>query len=90
MRPKTLPGSAGIVDLEAEGVPGGGLSLTFYDPVDGFPFHLVWGQRGREEEGEKQGGDCLPVLQYNFVRVFGLIPLLSPIFITALCRPKLD
>ncbi|KAL4772057.1 cytochrome P450 [Aspergillus nidulans var. acristatus] len=63
---KTLPGSAGIVDLEAEGVPGGGLSLTFHDPVDGFPFHLVWGQRGREEEGEKQGEDCLPVLQYNF------------------------
>ncbi|KAL4748420.1 hypothetical protein BDW72DRAFT_214807 [Aspergillus terricola var. indicus] len=63
---ETLPGSAGIVNLEAEGVPGGGLSLTFHDPVDGFPFHLVWGQRGREEEGEMQGEDGLPVLQYNF------------------------
>lgn len=76
---QTLPGSEGIVDLEAEGVPGGGLSLTFHDPVDRFPFHLVWGQRGREEEGENQGGNGLPVLQYNFVRVLNLIPLLSAI-----------
>ncbi|KAL8403587.1 hypothetical protein RB594_008735 [Gaeumannomyces avenae] len=24
--------------------PGGGKGVTFYDPVDGFPFHLVYGQ----------------------------------------------
>lgn len=24
--------------------PGGGKAVTFYDPVDGFPFHLVHGQ----------------------------------------------
>ncbi|EPE06509.1 glyoxalase family protein [Ophiostoma piceae UAMH 11346] len=24
--------------------PGGGRAVTFYDPVDGFPFHLVYGQ----------------------------------------------
>ncbi|CAN8103215.1 unnamed protein product [Discula destructiva] len=26
-------------------VPGGGKAVTFYEPVDGFPFHLIWGQQ---------------------------------------------
>jgi hypothetical protein len=25
--------------------PGQGMCVTFYDPVDGFPFHIVWGQQ---------------------------------------------
>jgi hypothetical protein len=29
---------------ELRDAPGGGKCVTFYDPVDGFPFHLVYGQ----------------------------------------------
>ncbi|KAJ9161694.1 Glyoxalase/Bleomycin resistance protein/Dihydroxybiphenyl dioxygenase [Coniochaeta hoffmannii] len=29
---------------ELKDAPGGGKCVTFYDPVDGFPFHLVYGQ----------------------------------------------
>lgn len=39
---ETLPGASAVYDLED--APGGGKCVTFPDPVDGFPFHLVWGQ----------------------------------------------
>lgn len=63
---KTLPGATGVVnmDLDEGNVPGGGLRVTFTDPIDGFSFHLVWGQRGLEAPGDN---GSLPVLQYNLV-----------------------
>lgn len=38
---ETLPKATPIHELNA---PGGGMRVTFYDPVDNFPFHLVHGQ----------------------------------------------
>jgi len=63
-------------------LPGGGKRVTFYDPVDGFPFHLVYGQTpvALEDPG-------FPALKYNYVscsvaRPFdpldGLLTLRSP------------
>lgn len=39
---ETLPKATKVYDLSD--APGGGKGVTFYDPVDGFPFHLVHGQ----------------------------------------------
>lgn len=39
---KTIPGATPVHEMQEE--PGGGLRVTFEDPVDGFPFHLVYGQ----------------------------------------------
>ena len=39
---ETLPNATPI--YEPKDVPGGGKYVTFIDPVDGFPFHLVYGQ----------------------------------------------
>lgn len=39
---KTIPGATPVHEMQEE--PGGGLRVTFKDPVDGFPFHLVYGQ----------------------------------------------
>lgn len=39
---ETLPKATKIYELED--APGKGRAVTFYDPVDGFPFHLVYGQ----------------------------------------------
>lgn len=39
---ETLPGASAVYELED--APGGGKCVTFPDPVDGFPFHLVWDQ----------------------------------------------
>ncbi|KAL5349987.1 hypothetical protein ACLOAV_005023 [Pseudogymnoascus australis] len=36
-----LPSATAIYSLDA---PGGGKGVTFYDPIDKFPFHLVYGQ----------------------------------------------
>lgn len=56
---QTLPGASKVYELlEA---PGGGLCVTFRDPVDGFPFHLVYGQSLEEETR------TLPQLKYNYV-----------------------
>lgn len=56
---QTLPGASKVYELlEAPGV---GLCVTFRDPVDGFPFHLVYGQRLEEETR------ALPQLKYNYV-----------------------
>lgn len=40
---KTLHNATEVHEMLDE--PGGGLRVTFFDPVDGFPFHLVYGQR---------------------------------------------
>ncbi|KAK4226603.1 Glyoxalase/Bleomycin resistance protein/Dihydroxybiphenyl dioxygenase [Podospora fimiseda] len=37
----TLPKATPVQDADT---PGGGKIVTFYDPVDGYPFHLVYGQ----------------------------------------------
>jgi len=39
---QTLPNATAVHEMTEE--PGGGFRVTFYDPVDGFPFHLVHGQ----------------------------------------------
>lgn len=39
---KTIPGATLVHEMQEE--PGGGLRVTFKDPVDNFPFHLVYGQ----------------------------------------------
>ncbi|KAL7629153.1 hypothetical protein AAE478_000672 [Parahypoxylon ruwenzoriense] len=39
---QTLPKATKVYELED--APGGGKGVTFYDPVDGYPFHLVHGQ----------------------------------------------
>lgn len=54
---KTLPRATGVHDLDG---PGGGKRVTFFDPIDGFPFHLVHGQT------EVPHGDDLPELSYNY------------------------
>ncbi|OTB06025.1 hypothetical protein M426DRAFT_10160 [Hypoxylon sp. CI-4A] len=38
-----IPGATPIYELSD--APGGGKGVTFYDPVDGFPMHLVHGQQ---------------------------------------------
>ncbi|KAK4175408.1 Glyoxalase/Bleomycin resistance protein/Dihydroxybiphenyl dioxygenase [Triangularia setosa] len=54
---KTLPKATPILDSDA---PGGGKRVTFRDPVDDFPFHLVYGQTPIEKSAH------LPELEYNF------------------------
>ncbi|MBE3044505.1 hypothetical protein IMZ48_18440 [Candidatus Bathyarchaeota archaeon] len=57
---KTLPNATGIYELED--VPGGGKCVTFKDPVDGWPFHLVFGQEGVEASAPE-----FPELRINYV-----------------------
>ncbi|KAK3186650.1 hypothetical protein K4F52_004691 [Lecanicillium sp. MT-2017a] len=54
---KTLPKASAVETLDA---PGGGQRVTFYDPVDGFPFHLVYGQK------EEEPGKDYAELDYNY------------------------
>jgi hypothetical protein len=49
---------------ELTDAPGGGKCVTFYDPVDGFPFHLVHGQTPVEATDP-----CFPVLKVNYVSI---------------------
>lgn len=43
---KVLSKEARATDVyELKDAPGGGKCVTFYEPVDGIPFHLVWGQQ---------------------------------------------
>lgn len=56
---KTLPGATEPYDMKS--APGGGRAVTFYDPCEGFPFHLVYGQTPAEDE------TLFPELDYNFV-----------------------
>ncbi|KND93030.1 Metapyrocatechase 2 [Tolypocladium ophioglossoides CBS 100239] len=54
---QTLPNATKVYKLAD--APGGGHCVTFKDPVDGFPFHLVYGQAS-------DNATALPQLQYNF------------------------
>lgn len=56
---QTLPGASKVYELKE--APGEGHCVTFIDPVDGFPFHLVYGQ---SLAGETR---ALPQLKYNYV-----------------------
>lgn len=53
----TLPDATPIHDSDA---PGGGKRVTFYDPVDHFPWHLVYGQTALEIT------NSFPELEFNF------------------------
>ncbi|KAI1822263.1 Glyoxalase/Bleomycin resistance protein/Dihydroxybiphenyl dioxygenase [Xylaria intraflava] len=44
---ETLPGASEIYELTD--APGGGRCVTFLDPVDGYPMHLVHGQESAEK-----------------------------------------
>lgn len=55
---KFLPGASEIYQMEDS--PGGGSCVTFLDPVDKFPFHLVYGQTLVELSA------LLPELDYNY------------------------
>lgn len=57
-----LPKEAKATDVYELKTPGGGKAVTFYDPVDGFPFHLVYGQTPVEPRDPK-----FPVLKINYV-----------------------
>lgn len=60
---KILPKEAKATDVyDLKDVPGGGKAVTFYDPVDGFPFHIVWGQQMAEPLSLE-----LPEVKPNFV-----------------------
>ncbi len=60
---KTLPEECKATEVhEMTGLPGGGKRVTFYDPVDGFPFHLIHGQTPVEREDRE-----FPSLKYNYV-----------------------
>ncbi|KAI0101514.1 glyoxalase [Nemania sp. FL0031] len=43
---ETLPKASAIYELED--APGGGRGVTFHDPIDGWPMHLVYGQKSAE------------------------------------------
>ncbi|KAK6067264.1 glyoxalase family protein [Seiridium cupressi] len=61
---KTIPGASEISEMSD--APGGGKRVTFHDPADGFPFHLVFGQTLLEEE------TVLPELELNFVLLLSI------------------
>jgi len=65
-----LPKAARCTPVYDLKTPGGGVAVTFYDPVDGFPFHLVYGQTPVEPLDPK-----FPVLKVNYVS-FGCLPSL--------------
>lgn len=56
-----LPNVTPVTEMVDE--PGGGFRVTFLDPVDKFPFHLVFGQEPAASGGTK----TLPELDFNFV-----------------------
>lgn len=60
---KILPAETKPTEIyELKDTPGGGKCVTFYDPVDGFPFHLVHGQTPAEPMDPK-----FPELRINYV-----------------------
>ncbi|SPO03177.1 related to 2,3-dihydroxybiphenyl-1,2-dioxygenase [Cephalotrichum gorgonifer] len=46
---KTIPNATDVHEMLEE--PGSGFRVTFTDPVDGFPFHLVYGQKISDLKG---------------------------------------
>lgn len=62
---RTLPDASQVYRLDD--APGGGFGVTFRDPVDKFPFHLVYGQTSSEDTG------AFKQLQYNFVCLAGFL-----------------
>ncbi|KAK0643751.1 Glyoxalase/Bleomycin resistance protein/Dihydroxybiphenyl dioxygenase [Cercophora newfieldiana] len=58
---KTLPKEAKPTDVYELKTPGGGKAVTFYDPVDGFPFHLVYGRAQVERRDPS-----FPTLKINY------------------------
>lgn len=67
-----LPDATEIYDLK--NAPGGGRCVTFYDPIDKFPFHLVHGQKPYADE------KVFPQLDFNFVRCSSCAARSSGIF----------
>lgn len=61
---QTLPEATKVYELDQ--APGGGLCVTFKDPVDAIPFHLVYGQAVADDTTPT------PDLKYNFVRAESL------------------
>jgi hypothetical protein len=59
---QVLPKASKVYELED--APGKGKCVTFHDPVDGFPFHLVYGQ-----ESVQMLDIPLPHEAVNYVRV---------------------
>ena len=59
---KTLPNATKVHEMTEE--PGGGFRVTFKDPFDGFPFHLVYGQSPSAPLERKKSGQQ----DFNFVR----------------------
>ena len=60
---KTLPNECKATDIyDLTDAPGGGKCVTFYDPVDKFPFHLVYGQSPVEARDVD-----FPIVRFNFV-----------------------
>lgn len=66
---KILPKEARATDVyDMTDAPGGGKCVTLYDPVDGFPMHLVYGQELVEPLDPK-----FPELKPNFVSPVGVM-----------------
>lgn len=67
---QSLPGATNIYHLS--NAPGGGKCVTFFDPVDNFPLHLVHGQIALTDV------KTLPLLDFNFVSSVLPFVLFSP------------
>jgi hypothetical protein len=67
---QSLPGASAIYPLTD--APGGGRCVTFHDPVDEFPFHLVHGQTLLEDV------KVFPQLDFNFVRLGFFLAFMRP------------
>lgn len=59
---QNLPKECKATEVYKLNTPGGGKAVTFYDLVDGFPFHLVYGQTPVELRGPK-----FPPLKINYL-----------------------
>ncbi|RLL94967.1 hypothetical protein CFD26_102412 [Aspergillus turcosus] len=55
---QTLPGASKITEFT--NAPGGGRYVTFRDPIDNFPFHLIYGQKLLDDI------KAFPQLKFNF------------------------